>query len=315
MLLVGFAASCGPLTDTLIPKQPAKTQNTSSEALIEQKNEQTSSALEVPSPIAFPPTYNDRPGQSAGSDTASLPNGLPALQPKGVNVDGLFTEKISDSNRRFERLENAVLGLRQEFESFKPAIVRLVAVESDIQDLIKQLDMLLQGESTAPPVPLVSEKNKLSQADKAAPVPKATPPPQSKIEPTPQNNNIAPESPPPKAVSASGGPVVRALRVGQHSDKTRLVIDASKKTSYSVDLDNQENLLIIEMPDARWTAPRQKSFARSSILKSYSVEDMNGGKGSRVILSLKKVTKVLKEQALPPGPNPNYRIFLDLSGS
>jgi len=52
-----------------------------------------------------------------------LPNGLPALKPlKGVNVDTLFAENIKSTDRRFDRLENAVVDMRREFEAVKPAI-------------------------------------------------------------------------------------------------------------------------------------------------------------------------------------------------
>jgi hypothetical protein len=240
----------------------------------------------------------------------TMPNGLPALQPKGVNVGDLFAENITDSNKRFERLENAVTGLRQEFESFKPAIVRLVAVESDIQDLIRQLDILLRNEPTAPPEPLTPqpEEARLSSADQAEP---PAPPPPAQDPPVPRPK----EQPPPleqPTRPAAGHFVVNAMRMGQHSDKLRLVLDVSGETAFNVDLDNQENLLVIELPEAGWNAERERRYDSSPLIRSYSVESIGEGRGSRVILSLKKPTQLLKQQALPPGNNPNYRIFLDL---
>jgi hypothetical protein len=240
----------------------------------------------------------------------TMPNGLPALQPKGVNVGDLFAENITDSNKRFERLENAVTGLRQEFESFKPAIVRLVAVESDIQDLIRQLDILLRNEPTAPPEPLTPqpEEARLSSADQAEP---PAPPPPAQDPPVPRPK----EQPPPleqPTRPAAGHFVVNAMRMGQHSDKLRLVLDVSGETAFNVDLDNQENLLVIELPEAGWNAERERRYDNSPLIRSYSVESIGEGRGSRVILSLKKPTQLLKQQALPPGNNPNYRIFLDL---
>lgn len=298
LLLTAFVVGCGPLTgksDTPQASQP------SSETLMNQGNPgtaQSGGALAVPAPVALPPSYDDRPAQPGETKTTTMPNGMPALQPKGVNVSNLFAEKVTDTDRRFTRLENAVQGLRSEFESFKPAIVRLVAVESDIQDLIKQLDMLLQNEpAAAPPPQPMSPPTQLSPADQA-------PPPMAASQPT---------SSPQPTMSAGGASVITAMRVGTHSDKIRLVMDASKKTPFNVDFDNQENLLIIELPQARWNAARQQSFARSPVLQSYSVEDINNGQGSRVIMTLKKSTQILKQQALPPGSNPNYRIYLDLS--
>ena len=103
-----------------------------------------------------------------------------------------------------------------------------------------------------------------------------------------------------------------SLRIGKHSDKIRLVMDATAKTAFTTDLDNQENLLILEMPNATWSASTAQSFSQSPLLRSYSVEPMNNGQGSRVILALKKPTQILKQQALPPGNNPNYRMYIDL---
>lgn len=304
-MLTAFAAGCGPMTGK--SDAPAATQP-SSETLTNQANTPAaapSGALAVPAPVALPPSYDDRPGGNGKSETTKMPNGMPALQPMGMNVDNLFAEKISNSDQRFNRLENAVQGLRSEFESFKPAIVRLVAVESDIQALIKQLDMLLQNEPAPAPAPQqpMSPPTQLSPADQAQP-------PQPMAAPAP---SPAPAPAPQPTASTGGSSIISAIRVGEHSDKIRLVMDASQKTPFNVDFDNQENLLIIELPEAKWTAARSQSFARSPVLQSYSVEDINNGNGSRVIMTMKKSTQVLKQQALPPGTNPNYRIYLDLS--
>lgn len=310
VLLAGFTASCGPLTGAPKGKTAADSAPSAESTLHENAQPTTSSALEVPPPVALPPSYGERPPKPGETQTTTMPNGLPALQPKGVNVGDLFAENITDSNKRFERLENAVTGLRQEFESFKPAIVRLVAVESDIQDLIRQLDILLRNEPTAPPEPLTPqpEEAQLSSADQAEP---PAPPPPAQDPPVPRPK----EQPPPLSQptpQAAGPFVVNAMRMGQHSDKLRLVLDASGETAFNVDLDNQENLLVIELPEAGWNAEREGRYDSSPLIRSYSVESMGEGRGSRVILSLKKPTQLLKQQALPPGNNPNYRIFLDL---
>lgn len=293
-LLAAFVAGCGPLNDAPAEKQP------SSEVINNAQNTASSAgALEVPAPVALPPSYDKRPGD-ADTKAPTMPNGMPALQPKGVNVANLFAENISDTDRRFTRLENAVQDLRSEFDSFKPAIVRLVAVESDIQDLIGQLDILLDN-PPAPQAQPMSAPTQLSPADTAPP-----PEPAAAPAPAPQPQAMAP------AMASGGGSVVKDLRVGEHSDKIRLVMDVSGKAAFTADLDNQENLLIIELPGTGWNAAPQQSFARSPLLQSYSVEPMNNGTGSRVIITLKKSTQILKQQALPPGDNPNYRIYLDL---
>jgi len=302
MLFASSLAGCGPLSNNQSSQsqKSAPLEQTSSEASTD-KNPQDS-AKNVQASIAIPPRYDSRPPKPGQSPSQTMPNGLPALQTKGVNVDTLFAQDITDSNTRFARIENAVLDLRREFESFKPAITRLVAVESDIQDLIKQLDILLRTEQSSPPPMATSPP----PTPVSAPTP---PPPKLQAQDTIDAPHKEPAAPP-KAVN--GSTVVQSLRIGEHGDKTRLVLDVNRQTAYSTDLDNQENLLIIETPDAGWSGDQQQSFSKSQLLRSYSVKAMNDGKGSRVIISLKRGTKILKEQALPPGKNPNHRIFIDL---
>jgi len=316
MLLTGFTASCGlvPGASQNSPTQNSPENNAQSQAAGQSASTTSGNALSIPPPVALPPSYGDRPnGARTSAQTQTLPNGLPALQAKGVNVDDLFAQNITNTDQRFDRLENAVLDLRREFESFKPAIVRLVAVEADIQDLIEQLDILLQNEpapapSAAAPMPLAPGP-KIEVQDE--PDIEATPPPQPEPEPTVAPKPAPAPSPQPK-VDSSGAATVSSLRVGQHSGKLRLVMDVNKKTAYTIDLDNQERILIIELPEAQWSAAAQKNFGGSPLLSSYSTESINDGQGTRVIMTLKKATTLMKSEALPPGSNPYYRIYADL---
>lgn len=309
MLLSGFTASCG-----LVPGSSQNSQNQkpsqNSTQTDAQPNAQTSAsgnAVSIPPPVALPPSYGDRPDgtPNQSGQQPTLPNGLPALQAKGVNVDELFAQDVTNTDQRFDRLENAVLDLRREFESFKPAIVRLVAVEADIQDLIEQLDVLLRTE----PAPVVQAPTPLSPAPRIEvedtpqieTKPKVAPPPEPAPQPAPQ-----------PSVDTSGPTRVSALRVGRHSNKLRLVMDVTRKTDFTIDLDNQEHILIIEMPSAQWATSEQKNFGSSPLLSSYTTESINDGQGTRVVITLKKSTSLIKSQGLPPGPTPYYRIYADL---
>ena len=268
------------------------------------------------SPLVAPPSFDQRPlqpGQSPPPQT--LPNGLPALKPlKGVNVDKLFSENISDTNRRFDRLENAVVDMRREFEAVKPAIVRLVAVEEDIQQMVEQLEAIASQEqytAAPPPAPVLVEpiepEPDLSSTDlqtpKPAPPPVAIPTPAAQTQPTATQQT-----------GNTNGTVVKNLRTGLHSNKVRLVLDMSAKTPYNLDLDSSENILIIELPQAGWNDTRSKTFgANEALLASYNVETMNEGKGTRIIIPLKKSTTILEQAILPPSDNPNFRLYIDLS--
>ena len=232
------------------------------------------------SPIVAPPSYDQRPlkpGESPQPQT--LPNGLPALKPlKGVNVDKLFSENITNPDRRFDRLENAVIDMRREFEAVKPAIVRLVAVEEDIQQMVEQLEAMASQEQYA-----------------------AVPPPAQPVASTPPSSNTS-------------GTVVRNLRTGRHTNKIRLVLDMSAKTPYTVDLDTSENILLIELPQAGWNDAPSKTFgANEALLASYNVEAINNGQGTRIVIPLKKSSSILAQEILPPNGTPNFRLYIDLA--
>lgn len=268
-------------------------------------------------PIVAPPSYDQRPlkpGESPPPQT--LPNGLPALKPlKGVNVDKLFSENINDTNRRFERVENAVVDMRREFEAVKPAIVRLVAVEEDIQKMVEQLEAIASQEQYAAPPqrapiqPSTAPQN-LTPTD-------MQPTPQKTSTPIPSVSVATPAPQPaaaPKTNNTSSGPVVKNLRTGIHNDSVRLVLDMSSKTPYTIDLDSSENILVIELPQAGWNGANSKAFgAKEPLLASYNVESMNGGQGTRIVIPMKKATRIIKQAVLPPGSNPNFRMYIDLS--
>jgi len=260
------------------------------------------------------------PGEAPGFSNAPVVappsyNGLPALKPlKGVNVNNLFAENISNSDKRFERLENAVVDMRREFEAVKPAIVRLVAVEEDIQQMVEQLEsMALQEQRRpAPTAPVYREPSAAPQPLTPTDIQNPTPAPTSVTRPMEPKPQAA--APAPNNTSAASGPTVKNLRTGRHSNKTRLVLDMSAKTPYTVDLDSSENLLVIELPQASWSGATSKNFsAREPLLASYSVESINNGQGTRIIMPLKKSTRITKQDLLPPGVTPNYRMYVDLS--
>ncbi|MCK5374259.1 MAG: hypothetical protein KAJ40_03160 [Alphaproteobacteria bacterium] len=283
----------------------------------------------IGTPIALPPRFDNEPLRPGQARPEIMPNGLSALSPmKGLNYDTLFAEKIKDSGSRFGRVENAVLDLRKEFETYKPAIVRLSAVESDIQNLIKELEVLLQETPTTqhPPLDLtegIGSEDDLLPEDALLDVrqlnPQPTPPPDI-YEPPPTQKSSAP--PPAKASSRHGsvdrtnnnGHVVATnFRIGEHDNMLRVAFDTNEDTPFTIELDNDENLIIVELPQASWDGKRDKSFPDSALLDTLSVEPINGEKGSMVILSLKKDTQILQRKHLSPDKTTHYhRVYFDL---
>lgn len=259
-----------------------------------------------------PPGMGARALEPGQSGAPHLPDGMPALQPaRGVNLETLFSEDIKDPVDRVKRVENAVVEIRRDFDSVLPAIVRLTAVEQDMQELLTQLDSLLRSEPPVASAPVTADPlPAASSIDAASAAPANITPPAAQAAVPAQTPVATPPATPPPAAATSGTRVT-ALRVGEHPGKTRLVFDMTGASSYRYDLDNAENLLVLELAGAGWAAAATQNFAKSPLLQSYSTQAMDGG-GTRVILQLKRAAGVAYEAALKPEGGNGNRLVIDL---
>lgn len=262
--------------------------------------------------LSTPPIAGDRPGNSA-NDLSQM---KPAL---GVNTN-LFGEKIKDEDQRLDRLETAVQSLRNDFDSVAPSINRLISVEGDLQELIGQLETLLDQESAPPPRP--------APAPVVNPAPAPMPAqPQGPVMPeqtaTSAPTDLAPAAaarpqpipdpvPAPAPAPAATGQSIVSIRVGEHPDKTRIVLDASGNPNYSYDLDNSEKIFIVELPGTGWSASAQSTFSSSPLLGSYRTDSLNGN-GTRLIMQLKKAAAVVYSSKIGGKQPGQERIVIDLA--
>jgi len=304
-------------------------------------------------PVAAPPGADDQPVLAGQTGAPKTPDGLPALTAKGTNTN-LFSPDVKNEVDRIDRLENAVQELRNDFDAMAPAIVRLVSIEKDLQNLIGQLDMLTSG--TAAPVPPI-EESELEASEPVQPAgiplppvappltpedaqasgepvasqapvpltPPTQPPSPAQEAAAPVSGQSAPEtaSAPPTAITppvavaapaappAANGSAVRALRLGEHPGKVRIVLDVSGKTSFNADLDNAEKILVVELPQAAWNAAAQQTFSGNPVLASYKTEPMGDG-GTRLIIVLKAGTSIAYKSAMN-NPDGSSKIIVDLT--
>lgn len=306
LFLSFFLVSCGPVDSS--PNAPSSPTTTGKPV----------ASISVPAP----PGSANRPLEPGQTGTQYMPNGLPAFSPaRGINADMLFAEKITDTDDRFRRLENAVTDMRREFDSVMPAIVRLSAVEQDMQELIGQLQTLTQQQSSSPDMALDPAPIAPVTEDALPPRPFPDAPSGSTPNATPAAPTALPQAltpaaaPPPAAPAPAASPPTKGqisihnIRTGQQPGGiTRIVLDASASTPHHSDLDNDELLLLIEMPEAAWSAAPQGMFANAPLLTSWATEPLKDGKGVRLILHLKNKVSIAKDSALS---NPD-RIVLDL---
>ncbi len=298
---------------------------------------------------AAPPGAGDRPAALGTTGAPKDANGLPVLAPRGVNASQLFAQKLSDPDDRMARLENAVQEMRNDFDAMAPSIVRLVAVEKDIQELVGQLETLVATAPPAPvesqglmpddtefpvsapaggetgadgaPLPLSSELPATAEETAASQSPASPAPSQTAPAPAQAPAAVAAPQTPPPAVSASppapattaaAGITVSAIRVGEHPGKTRIVLDVTGKADFSADLDNGEKILVVELPGAGWNAVKKDSFATSPLLASYEVNPGNGGKGSLLVIKLKADAALLYKGTMPADSGKGVKIVIDL---
>jgi hypothetical protein len=100
------------------------------------------------------------------------------------------------------------------------------------------------------------------------------------------------------------------MRVGEHPGKLRIVLDIRGRTPYTADLDNNEKILVVELPKAAWTAERQKNFTDNPLISSYRTEAMEDG-GTMLILQLKSASSIGYKAAID-NPDGGSRIVIDL---
>ncbi len=117
-------------------------------------------------------------------------------------------------------------------------------------------------------------------------------------------------------VLCAAGPLaqVKALRVGDHPTKTRLVLDMTGRTAFSYDLDNADHLLVIELSGlGGWNAPLHTPFPHNTRIAGYTAS--KGADGSLTLaIDLKAPVRLGFVGFLGAEKNVQDRLVFDLEG-
>lgn len=277
---------------------------------IKNTQEENSAGIEINSPLVIPPGFDqdESTQNSAGDQAEGTANDLPALLAmKGVNVETLFDNKISDTDKRFDRLENTMAEFLKEYQQIRPAIIRLSAIEKDMQNLLDELESFTSAqiitaetiEDTPPKVPPQTfDKASAPEPMNAAAL--------SDDQPT---SNKKPAETTDLAVAIA----LKSIRIGQHADKIRIVLDTSKSFKPDVSLDNEEGVLFVDLNNCDIAADLalEKKFSKTPLLSSYSINNSQASK--YLTFALKGKTEIKLQEVLPPKANTNnYRFVIDL---
>jgi hypothetical protein len=239
---------------------------------------------------------------------------IPVAKPS-ANPKNMFGKSLRSDDERMDRLERVVQDMRNEFNSMKPSVQRLTAIEGELQRIIAELKEVNQTPSMrttnniaqrqrAPVAKSMTRPQIVnSNADSFEPIPVITS--QKQVTSSQASSNKSFGSSAPSGVSG-----VFDVRVGEHSGRTRLVLDTGAKQSFTTDIDNDENIMIVELPNSTWNTSTSKNLGGKGYLKSYKVEQ--NGEGQMVIFQLNKNAVISSKTNIPAVSGSGHRIVIDL---
>lgn len=232
----------------------------------------------------------------------------PAMQPaRGMNVspEALFVEDIQDPVARIKRAEAAIIDLRRDMNALQAPTMHSVATPLTAQDQAPMAAPVMVASTAAP-------QSLFPVVEAPAPV-TTTAPATTAPAPVMDEPAVKAAAPVKTKTAAPSGPVISALRIGEHAGKTRLVLDAGSPVKFTTDLDNSEDLLLVELPGMKWTAAKSGTSS-SPAIKSWSTQSMdNGTDGTRLVLVLRQDVAVTDKSLIAPDANAaHYRAVIDL---
>lgn len=259
-----------------------------------------------------------------------------ALAPEqGLKITPLFVSPVSDESARIKRVEDAVQGMHNDFETIMPTMVRMASMEKDMRGLIQKLQTITgevppeespvinnPNQAEGEPMPLTQElvdplaRTSVDEVDwttiddiaaqqqaahGAVTVTKTeTTTVTTKAEPAPVATPMAPPQ-------IEGAAEVQAIRIADHTDSTRIVLDMSAKAAIPpANFQNDGKQVVLDLPQINWTAKTESALKNSALVSGYKYE--NG----KLILTLNRAAEIKGQQSLPPEGSSGYRFVLDL---
>lgn len=106
-------------------------------------------------------------------------------------------------------------------------------------------------------------------------------------------------------------PVILSARIGEHADRTRLVIESSDPLTVHVFTLAGPDRIVIDMPEVQWRIGNPERPNGHSSIKSYRY-GLFGPGDSRFVIDLSNPVSVAKPLLLKPQSGYGYRTVLDL---
>lgn len=130
---------------------------------------------------------------------------------------------------------------------------------------------------------------------------------------------VAPAKPPPKeGAGPSVGtkptgplPLVMSARIGEHEDRTRLVIELSDPVNLRAFALANPDRVVIDMPEVSWRLGAPPKPSGFGVVKSYRYGQFRAG-NSRMVIDLNQPVTVSDALVIPPAAGFGYRVVIDL---
>ncbi|MDF2368278.1 N-acetylmuramoyl-L-alanine amidase [Sneathiella sp.] len=103
---------------------------------------------------------------------------------------------------------------------------------------------------------------------------------------------------------------VSSARLGQHTDKTRFVLEMSAAPQYDVFLLAEPYRIVIDLPELNWRAD-EDAGRKKGLVENYRF-GLFKKDTSRVVLDVGGPVKILRTVILPPSSGKPYRFFIDI---
>ena len=110
--------------------------------------------------------------------------------------------------------------------------------------------------------------------------------------------------------SVVGVSVIKNVRIGEHPEKIRFVLDMTGSSDFSYELNNKKGYLLIDLPNTKWTASKKEIFQFYSLITGYSVRSYRNG--TKLFIALKKPGRLITSVSLPSNDEYGYRIYFDI---
>lgn len=113
---------------------------------------------------------------------------------------------------------------------------------------------------------------------------------------------------------SAGQAAVTNVRLGEHANKTRIVLDLNAPAQFTYLLQKEGRELVIDLPGTGWSAAAQQVLGGNHpLVKSYSTYPSKAG-GTTLAVELSKPVKLTMSSALAPNDVYGNRIVFDVSG-